>query len=65
MEPAIALVKNQYYSVNAHLNIFLQAQGKGREWETFHDDHISDLRVELNRQLRAAGYTQYYAGHPD
>src|SRR5574341_1494 len=50
--PPITSRQNQYRGLNAHLNSRLQ-QG---EWDSFHHDHISDLRVWLNEHLRGTGY---------
>lgn len=46
---AIMSVRNQYRGVNAHLNAYFQEDG---DFAPFHTDHISDIRVEINKQLR-------------
>lgn len=44
--------ENQYRGVNAHLHSFLQQRGG---WETFHSDHIAELRRTISRVL-PSGY---------
>jgi hypothetical protein len=45
--------KNLYPGVNAHFNSFLQQDGGG--WESFHAEHIIDLRRAISARL-PAGY---------
>jgi hypothetical protein len=47
--------KNLYPGINAHLNSFLQQEDGG--WESFHADHIGQLRQALEAVLPA----NYYA----
>jgi hypothetical protein len=45
---------NLYPGINAHLNSFLQQEGGG--WESFHAEHIIDLRRVLAKTLPAGYY---------
>lgn len=45
---------NLYPGINAHLNSFLQQEGGG--WESFHAEHIIDLRRVLAAKLPAGYY---------
>ena len=44
--------ENQYRGINAHLHSFFQERGG---WETFHSDHIAELRRAISRIL-PSGY---------
>lgn len=51
---AIHSKTNLYPGINAHLNSFLQQEGGG--WESFHAEHIIDLRRVLAKTLPAGYY---------
>ena len=51
---AIHLNKNPYHGINAHFNSFLQ--NTDGAWQTFHHDHITDLKNALNPLLPPGYY---------
>ncbi|RMF77508.1 MAG: DUF4058 family protein, partial [Chloroflexi bacterium] len=51
---AIRSRRNQYRGINAHLHSYLQ-QSPGR-WESFHAEHIADLRRAIDAVLPAGYY---------